>query len=63
MRVIKATKTNAGGFKELTAMWELDSIDTSKLEVVSHDTLIDDAAAASNKTLYQDIKTLFDMFI
>lgn len=37
---------------------DVTNIDTSKLEVISHGTLIDDTTAASNKTSYQAAKNL-----
>lgn len=37
---------------------DVTNIDTSKLEVISHSTLIEDTTAASNKTSYQTAKNL-----
>lgn len=37
---------------------DVTNIDTSKLEVISHTSLLDDATAASNKTSYQPAKNL-----
>lgn len=42
---------------------DVTNIDTSKLEVISHSTLIEDTTAASNKTSYQTAKISFAMCI